>query len=131
MSSSAIPTTLFAFVVFCTYMLFVNLIISFNLYHSLGYFSRRQIDDISIIFSQETGLDISCKLCPLDTICMKCQILCPGKMRKNVSVCRLLKILPRMLSIKKQVSSRKMHETPTYFWIFKQIPELEYNKAIC
>ena len=51
--------------------------------------------------------------------------------RKNVSVCRLLKILPRMLSIKKQVSSRKMHETPTYFWIFKQIPELEYNKALC
>ena len=33
-------------------------------------------------FSQTTGLDISCKLSPLETICMKCQILFSGKIRK-------------------------------------------------
>ena len=32
-------------------------------------FSRRQID-ISLIFSQEIGFDISCKLSPQETICM-------------------------------------------------------------
>ena len=31
---------------------------------------------------------------------MKCQILFPEKNRKNISICRLLKILPRVLNIK-------------------------------
>ena len=31
---------------------------------------------------------------------MKCQILFSGKNKKNISKCRLLKILPRVLSIK-------------------------------
>ena len=35
-----------------------------NLYHSLGIFSRRQIDDIFLIFPQKTGFDITCKLSP-------------------------------------------------------------------
>ena len=30
-------------------------------------------------FSQKTGFDISCKLSPKETICMKCQILFSGK----------------------------------------------------
>ena len=32
---------------------------------------------------------------------MKCQILFSGKNKKNISKCRLLKILPRVLSFKK------------------------------
>ena len=32
---------------------------------------------------------------------MKCQILFPGKNKKNISKCHLLKILPRVLSVKK------------------------------
>ena len=55
-------------------LLNVNII---NLYRSLGFtgkFSRRQIDIFSF-FSQKTGFDISCKLSPLETICMKCQNL--------------------------------------------------------
>ena len=32
---------------------------------------------------------------------MKCQILFSGKNKKNISKCRLLKILPRVLSVKK------------------------------
>ena len=31
---------------------------------------------------------------------MKCQILFPGKNKKNISKCRLLEILPRVLSVK-------------------------------
>ena len=36
------------------------------------------------IISEETGFDIPCKLSPVETICMKCQILFPGKDKKNV-----------------------------------------------
>ena len=34
-------------------------------------------------FSQETGLDISCKLALIETICMKCHI-CFGGNKKNI-----------------------------------------------
>ena len=50
-----------------------------NLYHSLGIFSRRQTDNTFSYFTQKTGFDISCKLSPKETICMKCQILFSGK----------------------------------------------------
>ena len=35
-------------------------------------------------FSQKTGLDTSCKLSPMETICMKCQILFSGRSKKNI-----------------------------------------------
>ena len=50
--------------------------------------------------SQKTGFYKFCKLSPLETICIKCQILFSGKHMKNVSKCRLVKILPRVLSVK-------------------------------
>ena len=51
-------------------------------------------------FSQKTGFDISCKLSPIETICMKCQILFSGKNKKKyISICHLLKFLPRVLSV--------------------------------
>ena len=66
---------------------------SLNLYHS-------QIDHIFPIFPQKTGSDISCKLSPLETICMKCHILFSGKNKIFFfSNCCLLKILPRVLSV--------------------------------
>ena len=34
----------------------------FNLYHSMGKFSRWEIDDIFLFFSQKTDFDISWKL---------------------------------------------------------------------
>ena len=46
-----------------------------NLYHSLGLFSRWWIWWYLVLFSQKTGFDISCKLSPLETICMTCQNL--------------------------------------------------------
>ena len=39
--------------------------------------SKQKIDDIffSILFPLKIGIDISCKLSPQETICMKCQSL--------------------------------------------------------
>ena len=34
----------------------------------------------------KTGFDISCKLSPMEIICMKCQILFPGKNKKNINL---------------------------------------------
>ena len=59
-----------------------------------------------VSFSQKTGYDISYKLSPKETICMKCHILFSGKNKKNISKCRLLKILPRVLSVKEVTLSR-------------------------
>ena len=45
-------------------------------------------DDILKYFSyflQKKGFDISCKLSPVETICMKCQILFSGKNKKTVT----------------------------------------------
>ena len=33
---------------------------------------------------------------------MKCSIMFPGKNKKNISMCCLLKILPRVLGVKKK-----------------------------
>ena len=43
-----------------------------NLDHTLGKISRQQTDDIFFLVSQKIGSDISCKLSPKETICMKC-----------------------------------------------------------
>ena len=50
-------------------------------------------------FFQKIGFDISSKLSPRETICMKCQIPFSGENKKNISKCHLLKFLPSMLSI--------------------------------
>ena len=55
---------------------------------------------ILFLFSQKTGFDISCKLSPLETICMKCQILFSGKNKNNMLSADFL---PRMLSIKVEI----------------------------
>ena len=49
------------------------------------WFSRRQIYGIFFLFFPEKGFDILYKLTPLETICMKCQILFSGKNKKNIT----------------------------------------------
>ena len=56
-------------------------------------------------FPQKTDFNISCKLSPPETICKKCQNLFSGK---NISICRLLKILPRMLSVKSHITKTRL-----------------------
>ena len=48
-------------------------------------FCANSADDnlvIFFLFFPETGFDISCKLSPVETICMKHQLLFSGKIRK-------------------------------------------------
>ena len=52
----------------------------------------------------KTEFDNSCKLSPLETICIKCQNLFSGEFKKNISKC-LLKILPRVLSVNAHIAS--------------------------
>ena len=48
-------------------------------------FSRRLTENFSY-FSQKTGFDIPCKLSPMETICMKCQILFSEKNKKKINL---------------------------------------------
>ena len=50
-------------------------------------------------FSQKTGFDISCKLSPLETICMKCQSLFSGKNNKIFEIVICWFFLPSILSV--------------------------------
>ena len=73
--------------------------INLNRYHSLGIFSRRQIDNILSYLSQKIGFNISCKLSS-EAICMKCQNLFSGKNKIFFFFnLHLLTILPTALSV--------------------------------
>ena len=67
----------------------------------MGKFSRRQIDDIFLIFPRKQALifHANCLLRRQFACNIKAYFL--GKIRKNISKCCLLRILPRMLSVKK------------------------------
>ena len=52
------------------------------------------VDEKLAVFSQKIGNDITDKLSPEETICMKCQPISRKKNTKNVSTCRLLKYSP-------------------------------------
>ena len=51
---------------------------------TLGKNSADNILKYFSYFYQKTGFDISCKLSPVETICMKCQSLFSEKDKKNV-----------------------------------------------
>ena len=72
---------------------------SFNLLPLPGLAQQKTNRWYFSYFCQEIGIGISWKLSPLETICMKCQILFPGKNKKNILKCHLMKILPRVLSV--------------------------------
>ena len=59
--------------------------------------------DILIFFSyfpRKTGFDISFKLSPLGTICMRCQILSSGKNKKNITNLSSVELSQRMVMVK-------------------------------
>ena len=65
----------------------------------LGYFSRRQIEFVFFFFlfiTKKTEFDVSCSGDNLHEV----QIMFSWKNEKNISKCRLLKIVPRVLSVK-------------------------------
>ena len=51
------------------------------------------------LYSKKTSFVISCKLSPVGTICMKCQVPFSRKNKKNILKCHLLKFLSRVLKI--------------------------------
>ena len=63
-------------------------------------FSRWHFEIFFSYFSQKTGFDISCKLCRMETICMKCQILFSGKNKKNITNLSSAKLIKRVLKVK-------------------------------
>ena len=52
---------------------------------------------------------------------MKCQILFSGKNKKNISKCRLLKILPRVLSVNANYTSQRL-DTSLHIHMSKFFP---------
>ena len=69
-----------------------------QLTHSmLGKIFSRRYFEIFFLFSQKTDFDISCKLSPMETLCMKCQILFSEKKK-----CSLL-IFSSMLVVVKDI----------------------------
>ena len=51
-------------------------------YYTLDCLERKKNKEIFFLFSRKIGFDISCKLYPLETVRMKCQILFYGKNKK-------------------------------------------------
>ena len=64
------------------------------------YYSRCHSEILFLFFSQKIGSDISYKLSPKETICMKCLILFPGKSKKNILNLLSAEIARNMLSVK-------------------------------
>ena len=80
-----------------------------NLSHSLGKFSQPQIDDVFHIFPRKQDLTFHANCLH----CMKCQILFPDIIRKNVSI--LLKTLPRVLRINIVIFQGIKYFLPFYY----------------
>ena len=53
-------------------------------------------------FPQKTGFDISCKLSPLETICMKCQTCFWGKIREKIYQLPSAELAQRVVKVKMQ-----------------------------
>ena len=51
-------------------------------------------------FSEKTGFDISCKLSPIETFCMKCPILFSGKNKKTINILSYAELAQRVVKIK-------------------------------
>ena len=81
----------------------VNLVLSVMYYiNILSTLWAKSADDrllIFLLFFHKTEIDISCKLSPVETICMKCRILFSEENKKTKWTCRLLKLLPRVQSV--------------------------------
>ena len=74
--------------ILCVYQQFKSSQIRFALWVK---FLADNILKINIFrFQDKTGFDISWKFSPVETICMKCQFLFSGGIRKMPSICRLL-----------------------------------------
>ena len=65
----------------------------------MGIFSKRQIDDIFLIFPSKQDLTFHANCLLRRQFAWNVKSCFLGKIRKNISKCHLLKILPRVLSV--------------------------------
>ena len=82
-------------------------------------FSRQHFEIIFLLFSQKTGFDISCKVSPL---CMKCQILFSGKIRKMSPKLLSAELDQRVVKVKKHY--KKLNA------IFSTILSIHFSREI-
>ena len=61
---------------------------------------RNILQNVVTYFSQKTGFDISCKLSPLETFCMKCQNLFSGKNKKNITKMLSAELAKKVVKVK-------------------------------
>ena len=66
-------------------------------------------------FSQKTGFDISCKLPPLEAICMKSLILFSGKSKKNVISLSSAELVQRVVKVKVNFHKSKISISAVHF----------------
>ena len=110
----------------------------FDCYHSLSIFSRQQIDDIFLIFPRKQDLTFHANCLLRKQFAWNVKSFFLGKIKKNISKCRLLKILPRVLSIKAplMLSMLGKHESRWHFKIFflvltpKTGSDISYNLSL-
>ena len=84
-----------------------NLAFTCNVYHSQGLFSRWQTDDISLSFLRKQVFTFHANCLPWRQFEWNLKACFMGKIRKNISICHLLKNLPFVLSINSVSSNRK------------------------
>ena len=85
--------------------------------------SRLHFENI-FFFPQKTGFDISCKLFPKKTICMKCQSLFSGWNMKNVINLSSAPLAQKVVKIK------MVHSWDHYYWKNKE-PYFGKNVFMC
>ena len=67
---------------------------------TLRKFSAADVSKYFSCFYQKTGFDISCKLSPMETICMKCTIPISGKNKKNIIKLLSAELAQRVAQVK-------------------------------
>ena len=70
---------------------------------TLGKIFSRQHTKIFFLFSQKSGFNISCKLSPLETVCLKYQILFSVKNKKNVTNLSSAELAQRVIKARAQL----------------------------
>ena len=76
----------------------ITIVMLWNLIYTLDKIFGRQHTEIFFLFFQKNRIWHFMHI--VSTVCIKCQNLFSGKYRKNILVCCLLKILPRVVNIK-------------------------------
>ena len=60
----------------------------------------------SSFFPLKTDFDVSCKVSPMETICMKCQNLFSGKYKKNITNLLSAEFAKRVVEVKVHIHAR-------------------------